>query len=214
MTRDELSEALEVAPKTITAWVRAGLPHTRRGRAYQFDPSAVRAWLIQQGIAHEDRPTVDTRAEVASHFGVNERTVAVWLAAGCPGEHGRYDLTAIANWRATNRPESNPESSHRVHLLEIKAAREQLQLDEARRQLLPLEPTLRWAQRVANEIRSRLDQLPDLLIAHQPPKTPRRQLNQLRDRLRRTIDDCLNTLAEAVADLDPIRLDPGATDDD
>jgi hypothetical protein len=46
---------------------------------------------------------VKTRDQVADHFGVHVRTVAGWLAAGCPGKRGAYDLERIAAWR--NRPQ-------------------------------------------------------------------------------------------------------------
>jgi phage terminase Nu1 subunit (DNA packaging protein) len=42
---------------------------------------------------------VERQAEVAAHFGVSTRTVREWLAAGCPGVPGNYDLAAIAAWR-------------------------------------------------------------------------------------------------------------------
>ena len=49
---------------------------------------------------------VKTRDQVADHFGVHVRTVAGWLAAGCPGKRGAYDLEQIAAWR--NQPRQAP----------------------------------------------------------------------------------------------------------
>lgn len=58
-----------------------------------------------------------TQDEVANHFGVNRRTFAEWLAAGCPGKvKGAYDLAAITAWRALNRPEQPPKDQSRVEL--------------------------------------------------------------------------------------------------
>ena len=45
-----------------------------------------------------------TRDQVADHFGVHVRTVAGWLAVGCPGKRGAYDLEQIAAWRNRPRP--------------------------------------------------------------------------------------------------------------
>ena len=47
-----------------------------------------------------------TRDQVADHFGVHVRTVAGWLAAGCPGQRGAYDLEQITAWR--NQPRQAP----------------------------------------------------------------------------------------------------------
>ena len=44
-----------------------------------------------------------TRDQVARHFGVSLRTVAAWLAAGCPGQPGAYDIEQIAAWRRQSR---------------------------------------------------------------------------------------------------------------
>jgi hypothetical protein len=49
---------------------------------------------------------VETRSQVAKHFGVHLRTFATWLGAGCPGQPGAYDLDQIAAWR--NQPRQAP----------------------------------------------------------------------------------------------------------
>ena len=55
---------------------------------------------------------VKTRDQVADHFGVHVRTVAGWLAAGCPGKRGAYDLERIAAWRNRPRPAKGFEDRH------------------------------------------------------------------------------------------------------
>ena len=45
---------------------------------------------------------VETRDQIALHFGVHLRTVGTWMAAGCPGQPGAYDLDAVAAWRSDN----------------------------------------------------------------------------------------------------------------
>lgn len=42
---------------------------------------------------------VGTQEQVATTFRVSRRTVAEWISAGMPAEHGRYDLLAISLWR-------------------------------------------------------------------------------------------------------------------
>ena len=46
---------------------------------------------------------------MAEHFGVHLLTVAGWLAAGCPGKRGAYDLEQISAWR--NQPRQAPRGS-------------------------------------------------------------------------------------------------------
>lgn len=214
MTQTELATALKTTPAQVRRWVTRGLPRHRVGRRVVFDPAKVRRWLIDEGIACENSPPnlVRTKAQVAAHFEVNERSVGYWFARGCPHEPNRYDLDAIAAWREQNAPKTTPESIQRAKLLEIQVEQLQLKLAESRRELLPLDPVLRWSQHLAGEIKSRLEQLPDMLIAALPPKTPRVQLNATRAKLRRVVDDCLTTLADAVLELDPLNLDPDSAD--
>jgi len=205
MTKAELAAALEVPPKTITGWIRRGLPHARKGKgrggAYDFDPQAVHDWLVAEGLADQPPPVVDTQAEAAAHFGVHERTFRTWLAAGCPGRPGAYDLSAIADWRRDQQaPDKASETTHRARLLEIRVEKERLALDEARGRLLPLEELQRWVRRYAGELRARIEQLPDVLLAELPPKQPRRALSAARQRLRRAVDDLCQTIADAVED--------------
>ena len=66
---------------------------------------------------------VKTRDQVADHFGVHVRTVAGWLAAGCPGKRGAYDLDQIAAWR--NQPRRVPlreQSGSAAAIAELTAA--------------------------------------------------------------------------------------------
>lgn len=103
----ELIGRLDINRPKLTAWIREGLPVEQTSRGPRFDPEAVKAWLIDKGHAKQVTPPnlVGTKAEVARHFGVSERTVSTWLNDGCPGEpagpgrRGQYDLTTIAAWR-------------------------------------------------------------------------------------------------------------------
>ncbi len=103
----ELIGRLDIDRFKLNAWIGEGLPTEKTSRGPRFDPEAVKAWLIDRGYAKQVTPPniVGTKAEVASHFGVSERTVSTWLNDGCPGKpagpgrRGQYDLTAIAAWR-------------------------------------------------------------------------------------------------------------------
>jgi len=107
MIGKELIAALGIDRATLRAWVDRGLPFTRKGRRPDFDAGAVRQWLIAQGLA-ADSQHAKTRDEVAAYFGVGLRTVAGWLAAGCPGQPGAYDLHAIHAWRDAQRQAREP----------------------------------------------------------------------------------------------------------
>ena len=102
MTGKDLIAALGIDRATLRAWVDRGLPFARVNRRPDFDAAAVRQWLIAQGLAAETQHA-KTRDEVAAYFGVGVRTVAAWLAAGCPGSAGAYDLHAIHAWRDSQR---------------------------------------------------------------------------------------------------------------
>jgi len=103
MTGKALIAALGTDRKTLNKWLADGLPCTRKARGRpDFDAAAVRQWLIARGLAQEVR-TAKTRDEVAQYFGVGLRTVAGWLAAGCPGAAGAYNLHEIHAWRDAQR---------------------------------------------------------------------------------------------------------------
>ena len=102
MIGKQLIAALGIDRATLRAWVDRGLPFQRIGRRREFDAAAVRQWLISLGLA-ADAQTANTRDEVAAYFGVGVRTVATWLASGCPGSAGAYDLHAIHAWRDSQR---------------------------------------------------------------------------------------------------------------
>jgi len=202
MTRADLAAALDVSVRQVDRWIAGGLPGTKKGRRREFDPAAVRAWLIEHGLAEADAPTVETRDQVANYFGVHLRTVAAWLSAGCPGKSGRFDLAEIERWRKQTKPNTTAaEAVNRAELLAIKVDRERLARDRERGDMLPVDPLIRWAERYAAEIRARLEQLPDALVAGLPPKTPRRAVAAARKRLQATVDDCFQTIADSVADL-------------
>jgi len=198
MNAKDLRIALGITAYRLRRWLAQGLPHTRRGRAYDFDPPQVREWLLAQGLASTPTPAriAATRADVAAYFDVHERTVANWLAMGCPGEHGHYDLAAIAAWRSDQgKPPTADADGPRARLARLRGDREELRLAVDRRELIPADPTIRLISRTIHTAKARLDQLPEQLLAEIAEHLPADQLAPLRRRLQQTVDACYLALA-------------------
>jgi phage terminase Nu1 subunit (DNA packaging protein) len=195
MNRDQLVAALGIAPRKLNLWIRQGLPCTGRGRRREFDAAAVRTWLISQGYAKE-RQIAKTQADVARHFTVAERTVAYWLARGCPGEPGNYDLDEIAAWREREGQGRSDEDANKSRFLQVKTEREQLKLEEERGDLVKVDPIVRLFTRHIAEARSRLDQLPDQITAAVARVVPAEELDGIRRRVQDTLDDAYQSLAD------------------
>lgn len=52
---DQLAAWLKVSPETVRRHTRAGdIPFTRAGRAYRFNPDAIRGWLAANTAKHRD----------------------------------------------------------------------------------------------------------------------------------------------------------------
>ena len=75
-------------------------------------------------MAKRTKTIVASRSEVAAHFGVAERTVGTWLASGCPGKPGRYNLAAIATWRNANRRREPSSANDRERIWEERFKKE------------------------------------------------------------------------------------------
>lgn len=84
------------------------------------------------------RKAAKSRAEVAKLLGVSERAVANWLASGCPGKPGKYDLAKIQAWRKEHRqPSRRSEQPEPVTVWERRLKKEKAKmarLDRLRRQ--------------------------------------------------------------------------------
>lgn len=131
MNSKQLQARLGINAQQLKAWCDEGLPHTRRGNAKngprEFDPAAVREWLIATGKARDEgrgardeasnqtssQPTAETiptvavtRDEAARLLGVDLRTLARYLKeadfpgrAGSPGrKDGYFPIEAIRAW--------------------------------------------------------------------------------------------------------------------
>lgn len=159
MTTKELCHALGISVKQLTAWRKRGLPATKDGRFWEYEPEAVREWLIAEGLA-KPQQLVATQAQVAEHFERHERTVAGWFGAGCPGKPGHYDLDAIQAWLdarsgKTDDPElAGPASAGLERYRQARAAIAELELARLRRQLVPREEVHAVFEQVARTLRT------------------------------------------------------------
>lgn len=66
---------------------------------------------MSDATATDSRWVVTKVQDVADFFGLKRRAVDQWLAEGCPGSRGSYDLSAITAWRLVRRESA---SSQRV----------------------------------------------------------------------------------------------------
>lgn len=119
LTAANLCEKLQITPKRLKAWLKAGLPsqQTAKGRPRSFDPAAVAQWLKSTGKVEADpeppvkadaQQVATTRDEAAKLLGVHWRTLATWMKdpsfpgkAGSPGrQDGYFPIEEIQAWHA------------------------------------------------------------------------------------------------------------------
>lgn len=146
---------------------------------------------------------VSTIAAAAARLGVNARTVKEWLAAGCPGNAGHYDVDAIRAWRAATRKAQPASEGGRAKWEERKARAEalikELRYRESRGQLISVARAAQVVRQHVAEAASHLDQLPDFAAAGL--RLPAEQKRRLRDRLRKKIADLRTTLERSLRSL-------------
>ena len=63
---------------------------------------------------------VATREQIAAVFGRSISTVDHWLAHGCPGEHGRYQLAEVAAWLRTRAAKQRSSRTSDTYLCSLK----------------------------------------------------------------------------------------------
>lgn len=113
----ELRKLLGVSASQLRTLIGRGLPwqpHHSDARRKQFDPRAVKQWLIEHEFVEPDahEPILGTRVEASKYFGVAVRTVAEWLndptfpgRAGRPGRRdGYFPVWQIEAWLGDKRP--------------------------------------------------------------------------------------------------------------
>jgi len=195
---------LQTDQATLRAWIRDGLPHTpaARGRPREFDPAAVRAWLLANGLAAEPN-TVETLTEVAGYFGRHERTVKTWRAAGMPGRPGAWDLDAIETWLAQRGLGMADETRDaRARFWAARADAESFKVGQLRGDLIEADPVARAVAQQVNTAKAILEQLPDLVAGLLPDRRPtKKDRETIRRRARKLVDDSCQALADLADDL-------------
>jgi len=198
MTLKQLAAQLGVSTKTIRSWVDRGLPHGRRGRAYDFDPQRVAEWLVEAGLA-KTRRVVRTRGEVARFFEVSERTIGYWQSRGMPGGPGDYDLDEIVSWREREGLGRSDEDSVRALGQRIDNEMKQLKLGQLRGELIAVEPIVRLFTRHIHEAKAIFEQIPERVLSALPAQTPAKTRRRIRQQCRKIIDDSLRSLSDLLA---------------
>ena len=117
-------------------------------------------------VAPEPAKVAATIAAVARHFEVHERTVKSWFAKGCPHERGKYDLTAIAEWREANLGVGDEEQAAERGAWETRRSRAaalkaELELKQLAGQLIEVKLAAQFVGRHTTEVKAHLMQLPD-----------------------------------------------------
>jgi len=198
MNSQEICETLQINRRILGVWIKRGMPHTREGRAYQFDDEAVRKWLLQEGLVREEN-VVGAAGDVANHFGVSERTVQYWRNKGMPGEPGYFNLDAIALWRTEQGHASGqqtPSTRIREELLEIEKETKAARLQQLRGELVELDPVRRAGIRHIFEAKAILERIPDEVLALLPAKTPARVKRPIREQVLQLVDAACQGLAD------------------
>ncbi len=103
MTRQEVLDWLSIDDEQLDRLLERGLPAEGHG---QYSMNDVAAWLNANGLTEQPvvEPTlppgvVKTRREAARALGRSIVTIDGWIAQGCPGENGHYDVAAMQRWR-------------------------------------------------------------------------------------------------------------------
>lgn len=146
---------------------------------------------------------VTTIAAAALAIGVNERTLKTWLARGCPGEPGAYDVDAIRAWRIAilGRGESRgtDRAKWEARKAKAEALTKELLLRKRRAELIEVEYACRLMARHAAEVKAHLEQLPDFAAAQVKLATAAKK--QLRDRLKKKLHELCEVFARGLTEL-------------
>ena len=206
MNRKDLCQRLEVKPRQISAWIREGLPHSRRGRVYVFDSAAVSAWLVEQGYRRLPR-IVHTEQAVADHLGkTSAGTIGHYKRRGMPwverpgNQPNDYDLDEIAAWREREDLRTINEDIERAERTRLEKEMIQTKLDQLRGKLVELEPIRRLMIRQIYICRTHLEQLPDQMIATLGDDADAKVAGRIRGDAVRKVDDACLAISEQLAD--------------
>ena len=198
MTTQELCGQLDVDVGQVITWIAGGLPYDGEPDDPIFDAVQVREFLIAKGHAEDAVRTVSTIPEAAKALSIHPQTLKGWLAAGCPGEHGRYDTAEIARWRAANlKPAAEPDSKRarwEARRSRAAALKAEMELKEKRGELVNAVETDRKFARHIAEAKAHLDQLPDFVLSVVDVKPAERKA------VRATIEAKIRYIEQLLAD--------------
>ncbi|MGE0605532.1 MAG: hypothetical protein AB7O62_00295 [Pirellulales bacterium] len=145
---------------------------------------------------------VATIDELAAALGIGARQVGYDLRAGMPGERGRYNVAAAAEWRSARKTVAaaiagdGAQAAARRRLDLAKAEREEIKLARDRGELVPAAEVASLVIAHVTECRAHLEELPPALAAALPEDLPDDVRRAARESIDRQVRKCLSTLAE------------------
>lgn len=131
-------------------------------------------WRARQ--TEGNRWQVRTLGEVAEFFGLHAQTVKQWRTESppMPGDEGRWDLQEIVLWRfqkLNNRRENPMRDSRDLVEIEKREAEVRALLRKEQQELgnlLPADVWQEFARELLSMIRSRIEDLPEIVADHVP----------------------------------------------
>jgi phage terminase Nu1 subunit (DNA packaging protein) len=164
------------------------------------------AWLAKMRHVKHGAHSI---AAVARHFGVSERTVHLWRGQGAPirASADGYDLAAIEAWRAEHveTEQSGGRAKAEEERAWIRAAKERIQLERLKGEIIPFAFALSVIERHAAEVRRRIEELPEYVESLLPDNEKLRAW--IRARVEKRIEKICDAMAEAAEELTRDDLD-------
>lgn len=163
---------LGVTPQIVKGWRDDGMPAKRVGRGFRYSGDAVRAWLLDRGVADEgtDADVLRTTKEIAARYGVSARTVRDWHnEPKFPGRPGHYPVSALDLWvtlrpqlvgAADNDIDRRESERARIELYERRIREKDLHIAKFMGELVPLDLVLEWIEMKVAASSANLDEIP------------------------------------------------------
>jgi phage terminase Nu1 subunit (DNA packaging protein) len=235
LSAKEVCQRLKVHARILAGWRTEGLPCTREKGKYLYDPDAVAAWLLATGKAQRDKtnspqptpiptsPIFTKIREVAEFFGVNSRTVKVWLEdpsfPGRPGSSsdgtnakGYFPTKSIADWLQQPGRKTKvkiPESlqkpdvvtvtpTSRDQLVEVKTEQAKLELRKMQGKMIDAEEAQSFFNRVNSYAVTVLNTLAPRLLAELPSSIDDRAKRAVYDAALKVVKQTREMIAELI----------------
>lgn len=146
----------------------------------------------------ENGVVLPTLAAVAFELSVAERTVSAWRHAGCPmGENGAYRLKQIIKWVRANpwktvQAGREARAAAELERIRVQTQRDRLKLMQEAGEVVNREAAKRALRQACNNIRAKLEMLPEDVSAVCPDEIRR---DVLRD-VRHVVEQALRELSQ------------------